>query len=160
MTTYLHIIARTYHVLIDTRSIREVLDSDTVGDGQVNEWHLWRDAAIQTRDLRRMLGELSPLPHRGALVYAEQDQVQPLILLCDGVLGLVRAEDTDFCDVPRNAGAVAGFVDRIMPDSSGNQLLFRLRKGIWNTGHQTMPDMRCSGNHCPHSSNTPISVDN
>ena len=90
MTGYLHIVCLPYHLLVDARHVREVLESEVANARNIHGCCLWHGNSVRVLDLRVTLGETAPpLPH-GGLVYAESE-TDGIMLLCDKVLGLVQA---------------------------------------------------------------------
>jgi chemotaxis signal transduction protein len=130
MMNFLHIAVAQYHLLVNTTHIREVVELDQDDDNPLHGCRMWRGTSIATLDLRLMLGVMAPLPPNGSLVYEENESDVPILLLCDRVFGLVRAEEADFKIVSRSLGRIAHFIDAVLPDSSSRKLFFRLKQGI------------------------------
>ena len=127
MVNYLHRECLQYHLLLDAQHVREVLELEASGEGYVHGCHLWRGSTVQVLDLRTVLGETKPSLPRAGVVYGENDP--PLMLLCDGIFGLVQSDDTALKKLPHSAGPIAHLVDAVLPDANTGRLLFHLRPG-------------------------------
>jgi len=126
MSGYLHIVCLPYHLLVDARHVREVLESEVTDARNIHGCCLWHDNSVRVLDLRITLGETAPpLPH-GGLVFAESE-TDGIMLLCDKVLGFVQVDDSDFSNLPHSIGQIANLVDAVVPDATTGQLLFHLK---------------------------------
>lgn len=142
MGGHLRICVSRFHLLVDTCHVREVLEVAGEGSDAAMQRHgrrLWRGNSLRALDLRRLLDDADPPPAHAALVYAENGNEAPVVLLCDQVIGLVRAPEASFCEIPPLMGRIKDFFDRLVPDPVSGRLLLCLKPGILQNEH----DMSC-----------------
>ena len=131
MTNCLYITSLQYHLLVDIHHVREVLELDDMTDENLHGSLFWRGSSVPVRDLRKMMGEPLPQPPRIGVVYGENDDKQPVMLLCDKVYGILRCEESGRLAFPEDSGRVSECADSILAHPKTGQLLFHLKQGIF-----------------------------
>ena len=135
MQTYLHITCMDLDILIDSMLIREILEidqSERTDCTEANGWRNWRGTPIPSIDLRVISGKTELPEPCNALIYMENGAEQPIMFLCDTLCGLIHTTEAAFCALPLSSGRIADFVDALLPDSSSNRILFRLKQGVFD----------------------------
>ncbi len=126
MTSYLHLHAGHYDLLIDIARVREVLvldDATVVGNGDSHR--AWRDEILPVRDLTATLG--GPPRRRPAAVVLDDGLGGHVFLEVDGIGRVMAMEDRQFQPLPPLTGpAEAAFDGFTMAGGLGRGML-RLR---------------------------------
>lgn len=130
MVSCLHMAAGRFHLLMEACRVREVLDpADLDPVPEHGGRLLWRGSVIQALDARVLLGEADSVPPCGAVVCDEQEGAEPVLVLCDRVYGLQRADERDLRPMPPTAGPIMAMAGRVMADPAGTVIMYLLKQG-------------------------------
>ena len=130
---YLNVDAGNYHLLLNSQSIIEVIDSDTLQDessrsDNIMYW-IWRDEKLPVVNIYNLLQEReeNQQTSKDIMGVVRQREETRIIMAVNHINGLLQLEENDFSLLPPLPEKAARLFDKTFQDTKEQIQLLRLR---------------------------------
>lgn len=126
MSTFVHIVAGPFGILVDARSVHGVIETGASAAATGGGFKTWRERALPAIDLRVLLGLPRPAGTGGGIdvVYGAAEDESLVILEADRVVGMRALDEQDLFALPAQPAALHALFDNLFLDpATGTGLL-------------------------------------